>query len=96
MLELEGSKLPLVPYVMTLGNVFIVLSIFGAIGTGVYETGVIRATLQDGIQTEHDARQIEARHLEERINEVNTSVRELQRYVMNTSSYTDQRVRIKP
>lgn len=88
--------LPLVPYVITLGNMLTIVAILGSAGAGIYESGKIIAALQDGIANEREIRQADTQRLAERIISVGNDVHELRLYVMNSPAYVDKRERIKP
>lgn len=62
---------------VSIGNLLLLLGLFGAIASGVYEAGMIRATLEDGIHAEHDSRVANTASLDQRIDSLRDDVREL-------------------
>jgi hypothetical protein len=92
----ERAKLPVVPYVITLGNMLTIVAILASAGAGIYESGKIVTALQDGVANERETRQADTQRLAERITSVGNDVHELRLYVMNSPAYVDKRERIKP
>lgn len=67
---------------VTLGNLLIILGMMGTLGAGIWQGGMIRATMEDGIRSERDMRQVEMTALVGRVDGVQNDVRELRAVVL--------------
>jgi hypothetical protein len=67
---------------ISFGNVMILVGVLGTIGAGVWQGGMIRATLEAGIAAERELRIAEADALGARINTMQGDIREIRGLVM--------------
>lgn len=67
---------------VSLGNFLLLLSILGAIAAGIWEGGMIRATLQDSIETERDLRRADTAMLVGRLDLLQSDMREVRARLM--------------
>lgn len=62
---------------VSLGHVLSLLGMLSAIGAGIWQGGMIRATLEDSISAEREMRRVESVALAGRIDGLTVDVREL-------------------
>lgn len=66
---------------ISLGNALNMITVVLAVGAGIFEGGMIRSTLEDGIRSEQALRETEIKGLSDRISEVGTDVRDLRHQI---------------
>jgi hypothetical protein len=68
---------------MSLGNLLMILTMFAAIGSGLFEGGMIRATLENGINAERSLREAENQGIENQLTIMSSDIRDLRNFVMD-------------
>ena len=75
---------------VSLGNLLLFVSILGAIGAGVWEGGMIRATLQDSIESERELRRADTVMLVGRLDALQSDMREMRSRMLNKDFHNDR------
>jgi hypothetical protein len=70
-------KTPWIVREVSLGNVLLLVGMLGSVLAGVWQGGMIRASLESGITAERELRGEETRALNERITQVSAAVQDV-------------------
>ncbi len=72
----------LVKLEISLGSILTTLSVVGGLVVAIWQGGMVRATLEDGIHAEHDMRVSEYSQLDRRIESMQNDIREMRVAIM--------------
>ena len=67
---------------ISLGNVLLLIGMLGTLAAGVWQGGMIRASLEDGIRAERTLRESEMGSISVRLSDLGNDVRELRAVII--------------
>ena len=67
---------------ISLGNVLLLIGMLGTLAAGVWQGGMIRASLEDGIRAERTLRESEMSSINVRLSDLGNDVRELRTVII--------------
>lgn len=73
----EDMKTTFIKREISLGNVLLFVGMLGTLAAGVWQGGMIRASLEDGIKAERTLRETEMTSINTRLTDLGSDVREL-------------------